>query len=107
MIDVLVAGAGPTGLMLAAELRLHGVRTVVVEKDTEPTGHSRAQGLHVRSTEVMDQRGLLDQFLARGRQFRVGGFFAGLGPAWPEGMDTAHSYVLAIPQAETERLLAE
>ncbi|SCE03134.1 2-polyprenyl-6-methoxyphenol hydroxylase [Streptomyces sp. BvitLS-983] len=107
MIDVLVVGAGPTGLMLAAELRLHGVRTVVVEKDTEPTGHSRAQGLHVRSTEVMDQRGLLDQFLARGTQFRVGGFFAGLGPAWPEGMDTAHSYVLAIPQAETERLLAE
>ena len=106
-VDVVVAGGGPTGLMLAAELRLHGVRTVVLERDPEPTGHSRAQGLHVRSTEVMDQRGLLDRFLALGRQFRVGGFFAGLGPAWPEDLDTAHSYVLAIPQAETERLLAE
>ncbi|MFD0152856.1 rifampin monooxygenase [Streptomyces sp. NPDC127132] len=107
MIDVIVVGSGPTGLMLAGELRLHGVRVLVLDKEAEPTRQSRAQGLHVRSIEVMEQRGLLERFLALGRQITAGGFFAGLGKAWPQEMDTAHSYVLAIPQEVTERLLTE
>ncbi|MEU1053323.1 rifampin monooxygenase [Streptomyces sp. NPDC005876] len=107
MIDVIVAGAGPTGLMLAGELRLHGVRVLVLDKETEPSEAPRARGLHARSLEVMDQRGLLDRFLAHGRRFTAGGFFAGLGGTWPSRLDTAHAYVLAIPQAVTERLLAE
>ncbi len=107
MTDVIVVGAGPTGLMLAAELRLHGVRVLVLERDPEPTPVVRALGLHVRSIEVMDQRGLLERFLAHGTQHRVGGFFAGLGTRWPERLDTAHSYVLGIPQTVTDRLLAE
>ncbi|TDC52953.1 rifampin monooxygenase [Jiangella ureilytica] len=107
MIDVIVAGGGPTGLMLAAELRLQGVRVLVLERDAEPSPVVRSLGLHVRSIEVMDQRGLLERFLEPGRQFRFGGYFAGIGTDWPEGMDTAHSYVLGLPQPVIDRLLAE
>ncbi|MFF0204045.1 rifampin monooxygenase [Streptomyces sp. NPDC005017] len=105
--DVIVVGAGPTGLMLASELRLHGARVLLLEKDTEPAPYVRALGLHVRSIEVLAQRGLLERFLALGRKYEVGGFFAGITTAWPERLDTAHGYVLGIPQTDTDRLLAE
>ncbi|MFI8362001.1 rifampin monooxygenase [Streptomyces sp. NPDC085612] len=107
MIDVIVAGGGPTGLMLACELRLHGVRVVVLEKESGPTPHSKARGLHARSVEVMDQRGLLERFLPHGEKFAVGGFFAGIGTVWPDRLDTSHPYVFAVPQVVTERLLTE
>ncbi len=106
MIDVIVAGGGPTGMMLAAELRLHGVRVVVLEKDAEQTKVVRALGLHARSIEVMDQRGLLDRFLALGQQYPIGGFAAITKPA-PERLDTAHPYTLGMPQTTIDRLLIE
>ena len=106
MVDVIIAGGGP-GLMLAGELRLHGVHVVVLEKETEPSEHARALGLHVRSIEVMDQRGLLERFLALGRQYPLRSSFAGITKPAPERLDTAHPYILGIPQNITERLLAE
>ncbi|MFE9748182.1 rifampin monooxygenase [Saccharothrix saharensis] len=107
MVDVIVAGAGPTGLMLAAELRLHGVRVLVLDREPEPTKVVRSMGLHVRSIEVMDQRGLLERFLEHGRRHPLGGFFAGIDKPAPERLDTAHGYVLGIPQPVTDRLLGE
>jgi 2-polyprenyl-6-methoxyphenol hydroxylase-like FAD-dependent oxidoreductase len=107
LIDVIVAGGGPTGVMLAGELRLHGVHALVLEKDAEPTRVVRALGLHARSVEVMDQRGLLERFLALGTQYPVGGFFAAIPKPSPERLDTAHPYVLGIPQPVIDRLLAE
>jgi 2-polyprenyl-6-methoxyphenol hydroxylase-like FAD-dependent oxidoreductase len=92
MIDVIVAGCGPTGMMLAGELRLYGVHALVLEKEAEPTRQVRSLGLHVRSIEVMDQRGLLERFLAHGRQYALGGHFAGIDMPRPDRLDTAHPY---------------
>ena len=68
MPEVIISGGGPTGMMLASELRLHDVDVLVLEKDAEPSQLVRSLGLHARSIEIMDQRGLLDRFLAHGKQ---------------------------------------
>jgi 2-polyprenyl-6-methoxyphenol hydroxylase-like FAD-dependent oxidoreductase len=107
MTDVIIAGGGPTGLMLAAELRRHGVRVVVVEQDAEPSSRARALGLHARGVEVLDARGLLDGLLPHGTRHPLRASFAGLTRAAPDGLDTAHPYLLAIPQPTVERMLTE
>ena len=108
MFDVIISGGGPTGMMLASELRLHDVDVLVLEKDAEPSKAVRSLGLHPRSIEIMDQRGLLDRFLAHGQQYPGGaGRFAAIDKPPPANLDTAHDYVLGIPQPVTDRLLAD
>ncbi|WP_188540186.1 rifampin monooxygenase [Kocuria dechangensis] len=107
MFEVIISGGGPSGMMLAGELRLHGVEVLVLEKDPQPSALVRSLGLHPRSLEILDQRGLLERFLARGQQYPGGARFAGIDKDWPAGLDTAHGYVLGIPQPVTDRLLAE
>ncbi|MEU8780795.1 FAD-dependent monooxygenase [Streptomyces sp. NPDC048637] len=106
-VDVLVVGAGPTGLLLGAELALGGVRVEILERRTGAQRDSRALTLHPRSVELMDQRGLVERFLARGRPV-TGWHFAGLDTPLDFGaLDTRHGYTLFLAQARTERLLAE
>jgi rifampicin monooxygenase len=107
MPDVIICGGGPTGMMLASELRLHDVDVLVLDKDAEPSSLVRSLGLHPRSIEIMDQRGILDRFLAVGKQYPHANRFAGIDKPWPADLDTAHGYILGIPQPVTDRLLAE
>lgn len=103
---VVIAGGGPTGLTLAAELKLAGVDAVVVERRTsQALAGSRAGGLHARTIEVFDQRGIAARFLAAGQVAQVAGF------AWIP-LDIAdfpsrHPYGLALWQNDIERILAD
>ncbi len=107
MFDVIIAGCGPTGAMLAAELRLHDVRVLVLEKETEPVSFARIVGLHIRSIELMAMRGLLERVLERGRRRPAGSYFAAIDKPAPEGLDSAYAYLLGIPQPVIVHLLEE
>lgn len=104
--QVAIAGAGPTGLMLAGELALAGIDAVLIERrpDRELTGW-RAGGLHARTIEILDQRGIADRFLAEGRISQLAGF------AWTpldiSDFPTRHNYGLALGQTHIERILAD
>lgn len=102
--SVIVVGAGPAGLTLAAELRLGGVDVLVLDKLAEPSGESRGLGFTARTMELFDQRGLLPRF----GDFEVSalGHFAGL-PLDYSVLEGAHFGARGIPQARIEAVLAE
>ncbi|MGW4486722.1 FAD-dependent monooxygenase, partial [Amycolatopsis sp. NPDC004368] len=104
--EVVVVGAGPTGLMLGAELRLAGVDAVVVERLPERTGLSKALNLQPRTAEILDLRGLLPRAEDRAFATVQEGQFAAV-PVSYAGWDTRHPYQLGIPQAQVEALLEE
>ena len=106
MADVVIAGGGPVGLLLACELRLAGVDVLVLERLTERVPYSKALGMHARTLEVLDQRGIADRFL-EGHKRAPTTHFAGLRPLEFDASATRHPYMLLIPQAHTERLIAE
>ncbi|WP_426502011.1 FAD-dependent monooxygenase [Dactylosporangium sp. McL0621] len=105
--DVIIAGCGPAGAMLAAELRRHDVRVLVLEQDTEPTSSVRIVGLHIRSLELLAMRGLLDGMLEHGRRRPAGAYFAAIDQPAPARVDSAHAYLLGIPQPAVVQLLEE
>ena len=103
---MVIAGGGPTGLMLAAELALAAVDVVVVERRAnQELDGSRAGGLHARTLEVLDQRGIVDRFLAAGETHPGVGY--ALIPLDISDFPSRHNYVLALWQSHIERILAE
>src|SRR5213596_671302 len=102
---VVIAGGGPTGLMLAGELALVGVDVAIVERraSQDLTG-SRAGGLHSRTIEVLDQRGIVDRFLSEGQVAQVAAF-AGT-PLDISNFPSRHPYGLGLWQNHIERILA-
>ncbi|MBZ4319667.1 FAD-dependent monooxygenase [Streptomyces huiliensis] len=104
--DVIIAGAGPTGLLLANELALAGVRTIVLEKDLERGGQSRALNLQPRTAEVLDLRGLLDPIAEQAVATLPTGHFAGI-PLDYSVFGTRFPYQVGIPQARVERFLED
>src|ERR687898_2700061 len=102
---IVIAGGGPTGLMLAAEWALARVDVAIVERRaSQDLIGSRAGGLHSRTIEVLDQRGIADRFLSQGQVAQVAGF------AWIpldiSDFPTRHNHGLALWQNDIERILA-
>jgi 3-(3-hydroxy-phenyl)propionate hydroxylase len=97
---VVIAGGGPTGLMLAGELALAGIDVVIVERRaSQDVDGSRAGGLHSRTIEVLDQRGIAERFLAAGQVTQVGLDIS--------DFPTRHNYGLALWQSQFEPILAD
>ena len=103
---VVIAGGGPTGLMLAGELALANVDVAVVERRvSQDLDGLRAGGLHIRTIEVLDQRGIAGRFISQGRTVRSAPF---AGKAFDIGdLPTRHSYFLVLWQVHIERILSE
>ncbi|HEU5185981.1 MAG TPA: FAD-dependent monooxygenase [Gemmatimonadaceae bacterium] len=103
---VVIAGGGPTGLMLAGELALAGVDIIVVERRaSQDLAGSRAGGLHSRTIEILDQRGIADRFLSKGQVAQVAGF--GHIRLDISDFPTRHNYGLGLWQNHIERILAD
>ncbi|HEY0745204.1 MAG TPA: FAD-dependent monooxygenase [Steroidobacteraceae bacterium] len=91
---VVIAGGGPTGLMLAGELALAGVEVAIVERRaSQDLAGTRARGLHSRTIEVLDQRGIADRFLSQGQVHRVVSFHI---PLDISDFPTRHNYLLGL-----------
>ena len=102
---VVIAGGGPTGMMLAAELTLAGTDVVIVERRPSfKLESSRSRGLHSRTIEVLDQRGVAERFLAEGKAVQVQSF-AGV-PLSIADFPTRHNYGLALLQSHFERIMS-
>lgn len=108
--EVLVVGAGPTGLVLAAQLLARGVPTRIVDKAPEPAPWSKALGIHARTLEMFDTMGITDRFLDVGhrvRHFRMYAVDRPLLDLRYTRNGSPYGFALHLPQADTEALLRE
>ena len=108
-MDVVVVGAGPTGMMLAADLSVAEVDVVLLERRaTRELVGSRAGGFHARTLEILDQRGIVDRFLREGTTHPVPYVAAASGMAFLDISDfpTRHRYTLELFQNRIEGILA-
>ena len=102
--SVVIAGGGPTGLMLAAELKLAGIDVAIVERRPhQKLDGTRSRGLNSRSIEVLDQRGVAQRFLSQGKMLQIGGL--AMIPLPIDDFPTRHPYGLALLQEPVERTL--
>ena len=103
---VVIAGGGPTGLMLAGELALSHVDVAIVERrETQELAGTRARGLHARTIEVFDQRAIAERFLSQGKAMQTQAFGQTLLDI--SDFPTRHNYGLAIEQNRTEQILLD
>ncbi len=102
---VVIAGGGPAGMMLAGELALAGVDVAIVERRADQSlPGSRAGGLHSRTLEILDQRGIVDRFIAEGQKVQIGQFCN--VPLDVAKLPTRHNYSLGLWQNHIERIMA-
>ena len=103
---VVIAGGGPTGLMLAGELALAGVDVAIVERRTsQDLAGLRAGGLHCRTTEIFDQRGIADRFVSQGQKIQRAPFAGAILDI--SDLPSRHNYFVALWQIRIERILAD
>src|ERR1700733_12843262 len=108
--QVLIVGAGPVGLTMAAELARYGVSVRIVDKAAQRTDKSKALVLWSRPLELLDRGGCANSFVAAGDQVVGANIVAGttvVARIKISGVDSAYPYALMLPQSDTERLLEE
>ena len=106
--DVLVVGAGPTGLTMACELARHGVSLRIIDQADAPSDQSRAPAVHSRTLEALETMGIADELVAKGVQVHGVNIYANrqrIVHLSMDELDTRYPYVLSVPQSETERTL--
>src|SRR5262245_45490284 len=107
-VDVLVVGAGPTGLVMASELSRHGLRCRLVDKAQEPSDKSRAIAVHSRTLEVLEDLGVIGEVLAAGKRLHGANLYAEgqrLVHLSFDELDAPYPFVLSLPQSHTEAIL--
>jgi 2-polyprenyl-6-methoxyphenol hydroxylase-like FAD-dependent oxidoreductase len=110
-VEVLVVGAGPTGLVMACELARRGIRIKIIDKSDAPSSRSRALVVHARSLELFQKMGIAEQFLEAGQKVRgVNMFVNGRKRASFEfsnmgELDTPYPFLLMVSQVQTEQIL--
>ena len=110
MIDVLVIGAGPTGLLMAAEAARFGLSCRIIEKNSAPLDKSRALAIQPRTLEIFDHLGIIDRFLAKGLKIHAANPFSyqkRLAHLPFDSLDSPYPFILSLEQTETEKILTD